>query len=338
MTNKIPYELSDYVLKKYFQETGIRQGWLPEKNRAAVIAISGGGDSVALMWLFKKFYDGRVSAIHINHGIRDIEADEDENFVRNLARDLEIEFYSAKIKVPSERLKGESLETAARRLRLENIVMITRKNFSSANVYLGHNRDDLAETVLFNILRGTGIRGSVGITESSELEGVRFYRPLLGLRRDFLREILRVRDIKWREDSTNSDIKYTRNFIRIKLLPEIEGNINTSAIEHLANFGEDMRNVREYENSVSQELFHKCEDEKNMFDRKILRTLNDTEISLVIREAGRRLNLRTLSRNRCNELVKLISKPENFEFQWSKGMTITGKNGKIIFNDERGKI
>ena len=72
-----------------------------------------------------------------------------------------------------------------------------------------------------------------------------------------------------------------------------------------------------------------------MFDRKILKTLNDTEISLVIREAGRRLNLRTLSRNRCNELVKLISKPENFVFQWSKGMTITGKNGKIIFNYTR---
>ena len=337
--NKIPYELSDYILKKYFFETGERQGWLSsEKNekKIAVAAVSGGGDSVALMWLLSKFYDGHVKAIHINHGIRGDEADGDENFVKNLAESLNVEIVTKKINVPLQKLKGESIETAARRLRLETILELNQKFFHSHNIFLGHNKDDLAETVLFNILRGTGIRGSVGITESSEINGVKFYRPLLGLRREFLRDILRVRDIKWREDSTNSDTDYTRNFIRLKLLPEIEQNINSSAIEHLANFGEDMREVRDKENLISLELLKKSAENYSplTLNRKILRIFNDNEISLVIREIGRKLNLRTLSRSRCNELVNLIRKPEKFLFQWCGNMNVKSiKDNKIIFEE-----
>ena len=341
MTNKneIPYEYSDYVLKKYFHETGIKQGWLPENNKSALIAISGGGDSVALLWLFKKFYKGTVFAIHVNHGIRDSEADDDEEFVKNFAVSLGVPIMSIKINVPSEKLKGESLETAARRLRLQNILKGNKNFFHCENIFLGHNRDDLAETVLFNILRGTGIRGSVGITESSEIEGIKFYRPLLGLRREFLREILRVRNISWHEDCTNSDTKYTRNFIRLKLLPRIEKKINSAAVDHLADFGEEMRHVRENENLLSEKLFNiaVC-GEGYIFDRKTLKSLTENEISLIIREAGRRLNLKTLSRRRCSEIVKLILNPENFIFQWCKDVTIEGKNGKITFNDERRNL
>ncbi len=328
MQNNIPYELSDYVLEKYFHETGIKQGWLPENNKCALIAVSGGGDSIALLWLFKKFYRGPVLTIHINHGIRGQESDEDAEFVKNFTDNVIVK----NVKVPEERLKGESIEAAARRIRL-NEICNEAKNFGCECVFLGHNRDDLAETVLFNLLRGTGIRGAVGITESTDLDGIKFYRPLLGLRREFLREILRVRNISWREDSTNNDAKYTRNFIRLKLLPEIEKHINSSAIEHLATFGEDMRSIRDNEDALSTELFERSQGGQ---DRKFLRTLNENEIALVIREAGRRLKLKTLDRGRANELAKLILAPKSFIFQWCKGVTITSKNGKIIFTDKRG--
>ena len=329
MRNNIPYELSDYVLGKYFHETGIKQGWLPENNKRALIAVSGGGDSIALLWLFKKFYRGPVLTIHINHGIRGQESDEDANFVKEFAGEIIIK----SVNVPKQRLKGESIEAAARRIR-HNEICNEAKNFGCECVFLGHNRDDLAETVLFNLLRGTGIRGSVGITESTELNGIKFYRPLLGLRREFLREILRVRNITWREDSTNNDAKYTRNFIRLKLLPEIEEHINSSAIEHLATFGEDMRSIRANEDAISTELFEKSQRGQ---DRKFLRTLNENEIALVIREAGRQLKLKTLDRERAHELAKLILAPKSFIFQWCGGVTITTKNGRIIFNDERGE-
>lgn len=334
---EIPFELSDYVLEKYFREIGERQGWLPENNKVAVLAVSGGGDSVALLWLFKKFYRGQIFVVHINHGIRGQESDSDEKFVADFAKSLGLTFFSRKINVPSMALKGESLEAAARRLRIESICEVTKnffEKFSPCNIFLGHNRDDLAETVLFNILRGTGIRGSVGMTESTEYNGLNFYRPLLGLRRKFLRDVLRVRNIQWREDSTNENTKYTRNFIRLKLLPLIERKINSSAIEHIAAFGEEMRKIRNQEDERSRELLERCKENTVpdlVLNRQILRGFTDEERALIIREAGRMLELKTLSRERCSELSNLICKQSGFIFQWSRNMTVKSERGKIIF-------
>lgn len=198
---------------------------------------------------------------------------------------------------------------------------------------LGHNRDDLAETVLFNILRGTGIRGAVGMTESTHAYGVTFFRPLLGLRRETLRGILKVRGLSWREDSTNNDDKYTRNFIRLKLLPLIETNINSSAAEHLAQFGEDMRKVRDSEDEKSREILTSCLVDSHTLDRRKLRKFSHDDIAIVIRDWGRQLGLKTLSRGRCNELAGLIVKGDNFIFQWCGNMTVMGKNGKIFFEE-----
>lgn len=335
--SKIFYYHSDFVLKKYFREAGERQKWLHKPSLA--VAVSGGGDSVALLWMCRKFYDGRVLAFHVNHGIRGSESDQDEAFVNGFAGSLGVECVSFHVSVPSERAKGESLESAARRLRLEALCNMAKTN-GIDTVLTAHNRDDLAETVLFNLLRGTGIRGAVGITEESELGGVRFCRPLLGLRREYLREILRVRGVSWREDSTNEDDKYTRNFIRLKLIPELEEHINSEAVEHLAAFGEDMRPVREHEDALSYELFTACTEQYAplLMNARTLRRLSDSERALVIREAGRRLGLRTLSRSRCEKLSGLIAKSGRFTFQWCGGAEVTAKDGRIIFSTNRGEL
>ena len=327
---KIPYHLSDYVLGKYFRDTGIRQGWLPENGRPLALAVSGGGDSLAMLWLFRKFYGGEITAVHINHGIRGSESDDDERFTAMFAESLGVKFRAVRVDVPSEKMKGESLETSARRLRL-NALAESAKDSGIASIMLGHNRDDLAETVLFNILRGTGIRGAVGMTESTHAYGVTFYRPLLGLRRGTLREILRVRGFSWREDSTNNDDTYTRNFIRLKLLPIIESGINASAVEHLAQFGEDIRKVRGNEDERSREILTSCLDDSHTLDRRKLKRYGHDDVALVIRDLGRQLGLKTLSRRRCSELAGLIIKGDNFIFQWCGNMTVSGRKGKIYF-------
>lgn len=332
----IPFELSDYVLRKYFTDTGYRQGWLPENDRTIIAAVSGGGDSISLLWMCKKFYHGHVIAVHVNHGIRGSESDGDEEYVRRFTESVNAEFHSRRINVPNERMKGESIESSARRLRLRELCMMS-KELKADCVFTGHNRDDLAETVLFNILRGTGIRGSVGMNESSEIDGVKFYRPLLGLRREFLREILRVRNISWREDCTNSDESYTRNFIRLNLIPLITERINSSSVEHLARFGEEMRALRLHEDNRSVDLLNECIESESpvILNRKKIRTLDDDDIVLVIRELGRRLSLRTLSHKRCFELARLIRKQENFIFQWSGNMTVRSMKGRIYFEVKR---
>ena len=332
-TSTIPFGLSDYVLRKSFTEAAIRQGWFDSEH--IIAAVSGGGDSIALLWLCSQFYEGKITALHINHGIRGQESDGDEDFTAMFAESLGCEFVSVGVSVPASRQKGESLESAARRLRHEGICSSAKK-LGVSTVLLGHNRDDLAETVLFNILRGTGIRGAVGITESSELDGVKFCRPRLGFRRNFLREILRVRGLSWREDSTNNDEAYTRNYIRLKLLPVIEQNINASAVEHLALFGEDMRPVREHEDEISAALFTECRESEShegsslALNARKLRKLSADDIALVIREAGRRLGLRTLARKRCDELSGLIRNSGRFVFQWCGGVTVTGRKARII--------
>lgn len=336
MENKnIPYELSDYVLGKYFREASSK--WL---NVPAVIAaVSGGGDSLSLLWMCRKFYAGRVVAFHVHHGMRGAIADSDEEFVADFARSIGAEFRSVRVSVPNERMKGEGIEETGRRLRHQHICR-TAHELGINTVLLGHNRDDLAETVLFNLIRGTGIRGSVGITESSYLDGITFHRPLLGLRRKFLRDILRVRGMTWRHDSTNDLTEYTRNYMRLKLLPEIVEKINTEAIEHLASFGEDMRKVRTLEDTISTKLVSEVLISQSplILDRKKLRALNDDDTALVIRELGRRLELRTLSRSRCAELVRLVHKQEPFMFQWCGEVTVQGRGGKIIINDDTGNI
>ena len=333
--NAIPYELSDYVLRKKFTDAATRQGWLNDER--IIAAVSGGGDSLSLLWMAAKFFAGKITVLHIHHGMRGAIADEDEEYVKNFAEGLGCDFVSERVRVYTSRLKGESVESTGRRLRHECIIK-TAHALNVHTVLLGHNRDDLAETVLFNLLRGTGIRGAVGITETTEFDGVKLCRPLLCFRRETLRDILRVRGILWREDSTNNNEAFTRNYIRLKLIPELERNINAEVIDHLADFGQDMRIIREREDNESINLFTECAESEHplTLNLKALRKIDDREKSLVIREAGRRLSLRTLSRERCEDLAGLISRSGRFTFQWIDRVTLRAENGKLLFDDKRG--
>ena len=233
-----------------------------------------------------------------------------------------------------DKLKGESIETSARRIRQQKLINIAENN-NINSIILGHNLNDMAETVLFNILRGTGIRGAAGILPVSEIAGIKFYRPLINLTREYLREILRLRGIKWCEDYTNNDTDYTRNFIRLKLIPFIEKNINSGVINHLANFGNDLRILRDHEELKGHELLKlaKLENDKKLLrlNIKFLRRLSDYERKLLIRESGRELNLITLSRNKCEKFSELIKKSGSFEFQWGGGIFVTASEGVLTY-------
>lgn len=325
------YKFSLYALAKYFFNLKLNFN----DTRPVIIAVSGGGDSVALLWLMRAFFSSEIIAAHVNHCIRGAEADIDENFVKDIAeKRFGVKFISAKINVPELRQNGESIEEAARRLRHEWLIK-TAEKFNAGGIALGHNKDDLAETVLFNILRGTGIRGSIGIPERRGL----FFRPLLGLRREFLRDILRIRNIPWREDSTNNDINASaRNFIRLELLPLINEKINSGAIEHLANFGEEMRTLRDDEERRGEFLFNDllilCDKNFIILNRDKIRNLNKFEINLVIREAGRRMGVKTLSRRRTLELAELIKKYKNnnsFIFQWQSNFIVKYSDNGLCF-------
>ena len=326
----IPYPLSLHALARHFWETGTRQGWLPpnKEGKPLLMAVSGGGDSVAMLWLFRVFYEGPLVVAHVEHGIRGRSSEEDAAFVRELAGRWALPFAGRKVSVPTERDRGESLETAARRVRHRELVSLADSN-GAWGVATGHNRDDLAETALFHILRGTGIRGGVGIPERNGP----FFRPVLGLRRGFLREILHVRGLEWREDETNGDTSCTRNLIRLEILPLLERRVNAEAAQHIADFAEDIAQWRDEEEGRGKALLESALMDENggglTLRRKTVAEFSPFERRLVLREAGRRMGLPTLSRRRMEEFSDLIRHKHPFTFQWKRGAEVIGRGGML---------
>ncbi|MFO7152718.1 MAG: tRNA lysidine(34) synthetase TilS [Bacillota bacterium] len=186
-----------------------------------LVGVSGGADSVCLLHLLLRFrqeFGIDLAVAHLNHSFRGREADEDEAFVRELARKWELPFYAEKIDVPAYvRETGLSPEDAARRVRYAFFERV-REKIRADRIALAHNSNDREETILMNIFRGSGIEGLVGI------EPVRdhYIRPLIDVERKAIEEYLRKEGIPYRTDSTNLQAIYFRNKIRLELIPLIK--------------------------------------------------------------------------------------------------------------------
>jgi tRNA(Ile)-lysidine synthase len=346
----IPYLYSLSALSDFFFKTGTRQGWLcGETNgqKTIVLAVSGGGDSMALLWLFRVFYEGKIVVAHLEHGIRGQDSLADARFVEETTARWGLNAKIRYLDVPTLLERGESLEAGARRLRYAFLESVARERGASG-VALGHNRDDVAETVLFNLLRGSGVRGVTGIPERRGI----FFRPLLSCSRGFLRALLNYRGISWREDRSNLNNDCTRNFIRNVLLPLAAEKINAKALDHLVAFAEEMRYYREEEEvrgafllesvKVHDSDSHGWKENGNgmwSVDREKLRALSPWERAVLVREAGRRLEIPTLSRERSQKLAGLIESRWRFEFQWGEGVSVLGSKDRISWTkvDKNGK-
>jgi tRNA(Ile)-lysidine synthase len=188
-----------------------RYSMLPPGGRVGV-AVSGGADSVALLHILRRLWAGELAILHVNHHLRGEESDGDEAFVRELAQSLGLEI------TVEHALPGPgNLEQEARRAR-RAFFLRSRNELRLERVALGHTRSDQAETVLFRLLRGSGLTGLAGMRYATE-EG--FIRPLLSTSREEVRRWAREEGLIWREDSSNADPAFTRNRLRHRTLPEL---------------------------------------------------------------------------------------------------------------------
>lgn len=217
-------------------------------DRVAV-AVSGGADSVALLRLLLEARSELgivLSVAHFNHKIRGRDADEDEAFVQELAVKYDLPFHTSSADTPqfaNEHHLG--LEAAARELRHEFFRKLI-SDHKAEKVATAHTLDDQAETVLLRLMRGAGTKGLAGIYPKWSVESGAIIRPLLGVRRTELRAWLETLGQTWREDATNSDLSFTRNRVRHKLLPVIEQEFGAAALLHLAETAEIARAEEEY--------------------------------------------------------------------------------------------
>ena len=235
-----------------------------------IAGLSGGPDSVCLFHALCSLRDelklGPITAVHINHCLRGEESDGDEVSARQLAEGLGAEFIAFRYDVAAIAEKtGESTETAGRRLRYEAFERV-RKEKGAARIAVAHNRNDQAETVLMRILRGTGLRGLGGI-EYKRPDGI-VIRPVLDLSRDQIEEYCRDRGLTPRIDHTNNQAIYTRNKIRLNLLPYLAREFNPSVSDALVRLS---RQAREDEDFImSAALGYIGEDRWNQKDCSLL--------------------------------------------------------------------
>ncbi|MDZ4779537.1 MAG: tRNA lysidine(34) synthetase TilS [Planctomycetia bacterium] len=209
--------------------------WPPSEwwECGAVVAVSGGADSVALVRGMQAVAGSQSEAIcvaHLDHGLRGEAGVADAEFVRRLADELSLQAVIGAVDVPSERRGGEGIEAAARRARYR-FLRRTAEARGARFVAVGHTADDQAETVLHRLLRGSGLQGLAGMSRARSLgPAVSLVRPLLEFRRRELREYLAGIGQPWREDRTNDDQQFTRNRLRRRLLPILEQDYGPNVV------------------------------------------------------------------------------------------------------------
>lgn len=219
----------------------MREKHMIEEKQAILAGVSGGADSVCLLLLLyalKSRLDLRLSVVHVEHGIRGEESLADARFVRNLCDRLSVPCKICPVDVP-ERAKrlGQSLEEAGRTVRYEifegEARALEKRLGGECRIAVAHNANDNAETMLYHLARGTGIRGLAGIPP---VRG-RIIRPLLILERREIEAYLAKRGQDFCRDATNETDLYRRNRIRHRILPEME-ELNPEAVRHMARTGE----------------------------------------------------------------------------------------------------
>jgi tRNA(Ile)-lysidine synthase len=287
-----------------------------------VAAVSGGADSVALLDALARFQrsEGRPGSIvvaHLNHQLRGEESDEDEAFVRDLADRLKLTSITERIAV-AERAKAEkqNLEAMARRLRYEFLLKVAES--CGANiVFTAHTLDDQAETILMRLIRGSGAEGLRGVHQIVALnDGVKLIRPMLGIMRVEVIEHCEHYGLRFRNDSSNFLVDFTRNRVRLELLPMLE-TFNPRVKESLARASESLALDEDYLRGAAAEHLAGSREESGLNvkalqeaspairrrvlrlwlrgERGDLRRINASHIaaieSLVIGSSGRRVEL-----------------------------------------------
>ena len=213
-----------------------------------IVGVSGGADSVCLLTVLKelqKSIDFSIIVVHVNHCIRGYESDMDQEFVRQLCEKYEVAFkaFAVDIQKMSEQEKI-SVEEAGRKARYQIFeeVLSESANGRSGKIAVAHHMDDQAETILMNVLRGSGMKGMCG------MQPVRcnIIRPLLCVRRSEIEGYLAITRQNFRTDRTNLDNDYTRNRLRNVVFPYLKENVNTHSIENICNMAQMVSEAENY--------------------------------------------------------------------------------------------
>ena len=243
------------ILKKKTERYERR--WNMAEDGSHIIAgISGGADSVCLLFVlleWKRTRNIHITAVHVNHMLRGEEALRDERFVEELCKKHGVPCRVFRIDVAEEaRMRKCSEEEAGRDIRRACMEQVLRESHGD-RIAFAHHQDDNAETVIMNLIRGTGVKGMRGIRPCSGI----YIRPLLGLRRREIEDALKEMGQDWCDDATNHQDIYTRNRIRNRVMRELE-DINPKAVGHIAQLSDKISELWEYMEAETAKYKKRC--------------------------------------------------------------------------------
>lgn len=306
-----------------------------------IVALSGGMDSICLMENVMELAKMKriiYYAIHINHHIRGEEADRDEDFVRSYVKRNHIMCAFADVDtINFAKDMHLSTEEAARTLRysvFEKTVSIVSKRLNHpAHLLVAHHESDQAETVVHNMLRGSGIAGIRGMEDTSDY----IVRPMLHCSKRDIIEYVHNNSIPYVEDSTNQDVNYTRNYIRNIIFPEYE-KINNRAIEHICDVANDATEANNFLTSLAEQDLEKILIGVNAKECEIY--INNTvfaELEHIMKIYSIRnildlfdVPLKDITRKHLEDIIDMSMKEKGGHLDLPYNITIDKKKSKLI--------
>lgn len=231
----------------------IKENSMFDKNDKVIVAVSGGPDSICLLHLLNSIKEElqiKLVVAHVNHCLRGIEADMDENYVKEFCENINVKCYSIAVninKISEE--KNISSEMAGRFARYEYFNKI-KSEIGANKIAIAHNANDQAETILMRIMRGTGTEGLIGMKPIRENI---FVRPLINTMREQIEAYCERYNLNPRIDKTNLQKIYVRNIVRLELLPYIRKNFNKDIVNVLIRLGDNVKVDSDYLNNISEQ-------------------------------------------------------------------------------------
>ncbi|MFQ9516695.1 MAG: tRNA lysidine(34) synthetase TilS [Eubacterium sp.] len=314
----------------------VKHNKILEYGDSVILGVSGGADSICMLYVLHKLKDTlglTLHVVHVNHHIRGQEAQRDADYVKDTCEKLGVEFVQIDVDIPKMAKKnGMSEEEAGRQARYQAFNDMASR-VGAGKIAVAHNLNDNSETVLFHLFRGTGIKGLTGISFKRE----RIVRPLLCCTRQEIENYLLSENIDFCTDSTNTDMEYSRNKIRLELLPYIKENINHKAEYNIVNAAENLGEISDFLDKEAKKAYDEYVEDNTFLEKGfgLHPALQNQMVRMIIEnQAGR---LKDVTRTHILSVIALkdmtvsksISLPYNLiAIRTYKGIWVKKKNEK----------
>lgn len=308
-----------------------------------VVGISGGADSVSLFHFLcniQSQYNLTLVGVHIHHGIRGIDADSDADYVEQLCKSYNIKCEIFRYDIHKEAVELKVTEEEAGRIIRYKVFAQVLKKYDANKIAVAHNMNDQSETLIMRLFRGTGLRGLTGIPPIRD----NIIRPLIQCSRESIEQYCQENNLEYKKDYTNDMNIYTRNKIRLQLIPWIKENFNPSIIYTLSKMSMLLQEEEDYIEGQAKLAYKLCTVSQN--NKKVQLSINalknypDVIKKRVIRIALQylRKDLHDIELTHIVEAIKLINKDTGKKINLTEGIIIEKQYSVLCFYMNNKKI